>query len=678
MDLQTAFRKISGGLHFGKKPKKAKNSNPAQPRGHKGSTQKGKASAVILAKELDIFGEFKDQRDDHVDLTEEQDQGIKIVENFKRGVRERKISTNESANGDDGPVFATAEESMNHRRHTRKIKVKGEEVPDLLVDWLELPERFEEARAEHIQKMKKTLKRLVSERKHVETGKKRKSSRKHSKKKTSKKARHVDYDEDEDGLLDNPELRKAKLAELSTTIDGLLEELAWMQTEADDADCEWLTNNILTVKGYIEPTPIQSQAIPALLNHRELLAISPTGSGKTASFLVPLLASLSRSKSRGVRAVVVSPTKELAIQIHHEAELLAKARKLHINLITRSTAKTANFRSDTVDGSHHDLIITTPLLLVQMLEEGRADLTNVEWLVFDEGDRLFELGFLEQVDTILGACTHPRVTRALFSATLPPAIEELARTVLRDPIRVTVGARYGAAVTINQQLKFCGDESGKILEMRQLIAEGVRPPILVFVQSVDRAKQLEKELKLEGMNVDAIHSDKTTAQRQAIIQRFRTGALWFLVTTDLLARGMDFKGVNMVINYDFPQTPVSYIHRIGRTGRNGRPGKAVTLFTRDDAVNLRSIVNVMRSSGCDVPEWMLGLKAPNKKQRRALARRPVERKDITSVPKFKIEREAMIRQSKANKRKRTASESHADDIDVDNVSNDDDYDEEMG
>jgi len=165
-----------------------------------------------------------------------------------------------------------------------------------------------------------------------------------------------------------------------------------------------------------------------------------------------------------------------------------------------------------------------------------------------------------------------------------------------------------------------------------IVMQGLKPPVLVFVQSIERAKELFHELVYDGINVDVIHSERTQSQRDNIVANFRAGRIWFLIATELLSRGMDFKGISTVINYDFPQTTVSYIHRIGRAGRAGRQGEAVTLFTQDDAVYLRGIANVMKDSGCDVPDWMLALKKNTKKERRQLARSPVERESISTAP----------------------------------------------
>lgn len=230
---------------------------------------------------------------------------------------------------------------------------------------------------------------------------------------------------------------------------------------------------------------------------------------------------------------------------------------------------------------------------------------SVEYLILDEADRLFELGFLDQVDKVLSACSHPQLKRALFSATMEQGVETLARTVLRDPVRMVVGARNSATASIQQELLFVSNEEGKLIAMRQMLQSGLPLPALVFVQSKERAQQLYQELVYESVAVDVIHADRTQHQRMEAIRKFRAGKVWFLICTDLMARGIDFKGVSTVINYDFPVSSVSYIHRIGRTGRAGRQGRAITFFTEIDKPLLPSIAKLVKQSGSDVPEWML-------------------------------------------------------------------------
>lgn len=172
-----------------------------------------------------------------------------------------------------------------------------------------------------------------------------------------------------------------------------------------------------------------------------------------------------------------------------------------------------------------------------------------------------------------------------------------------------------------------------MIALRQLVQKGIKPPVLIFVQSIERAKELFHELIFDGINVEVIHSDRTKAQRDNIIDQFRVGKIWVLIATELMARGLDFKGVNLVINYDFPQTVASYIHRIGRTGRAGREGEAITYYTQDDLQYMKGVVNVMKDSGCDVPDWMLNIKNMTNNQKQKM-RQGINRDHIDSTSKY--------------------------------------------
>ena len=426
-----------------------------------------------------------------------------------------------------------------------------------------------------------------------------------------------------------------------------------------------------------EPTAIQMQAIPALLAGRDVLAAAPTGSGKTAAYLIPVLSALKSAQKRGIRAIILAPTRELAEQIHREANRLCVGRRIRCGLLKKSNAAQAMAQSDGSVLGVYDVLISTPMRLLYLCrQKGGVDLSAVKMVVLDEADRLFELSsggggggdqheeeeeneeeedsntrssFLSQVDEILSKCPSSGVQRALFSATLGPFVLELAGGVLRDAVHITIGKENTGASSIDQQLTFCGSEEGKLLAMRQLIQKGLRPPVLLFVQSVDRAKSLFRELVFDGINVEAIHAEKTQKQREEIIRQFRVGEIWVLICTDLMARGVDFKGVQMVINYDLPQTAVSYIHRIGRTGRAGRRGTAVTFFTEDDLPKLRSIANVMRQSGCEVPEWMLSIKQLTTKQKRVLRQAPPKRNDIIRTAPTDFDLKSKRRKKKGRK-----------------------------
>lgn len=414
---------------------------------------------------------------------------------------------------------------------------------------------------------------------------------------------------------------------------------------------------------YADPTPVQKQAIPVMLAKRDLLAGAPTGTGKTAAFVLPILAQLNRPQKGKFRALVLTPTRELAKQTEREFIKLGKGKKWRIAVLTKAAVASHSISADDSSSGKHDILIATPLRLVQLINAGQAALDCVEILVIDEADRLFEDGFVEQVDEILNACTFPSIQRCLFSATIPPSIESLANTILRDPVKMIVGAKNAASVNVNQKLLFVGNEEGKLLAVRQVLQQGFRPPCMIFVQSIDRAKELFHELVFDGVNVDVIHADRTQAQRDAIVEKFRSGKVWVLICSDLMARGVDFKGVNLVINYDFPQTQTAYVHRIGRTGRMGRVGEAVTLFTERDAPYLKAVANVIVASGGSVPEWMVKMKKISKRDRRNLAKAPPKRARIDTTPGVDRAKRARKRDIIANalKKKRDAGEKEHDD-----------------
>ncbi|KAL0426388.1 UNVERIFIED_CONTAM: DEAD-box ATP-dependent RNA helicase 57 [Sesamum latifolium] len=301
--------------------------------------------------------------------------------------------------------------------------------------------------------------------------------------------------------------------------------------------------------GFKEPTPIQRQAIPVLLSGRECFACAPTGSGKTFAF---------HASKDGVRAVILCPTRELAAQTARECKKLAKGKKFYIKLMTKQLAKSADFSKLPCD-----ILISTPFRIQFAIRKRKLDLSKVEVLVLDESDKLFELGLVEQVDAVVKACSNPSILRSLFSATLPDTVEELARTIMHDAVRVIIGRKNSASESIKQKLIFVGSEEGKLLALRQSFAESLNPPVLFFVQNKERAKELYNELKYDDVRADVIHADLSQIQREHAIDNFRSGKTWVLIATDVIARGMDFKGVNCVINYDFPDSAAAYIHRIG-------------------------------------------------------------------------------------------------------------------
>ncbi|OAD59569.1 putative ATP-dependent RNA helicase DDX52 [Eufriesea mexicana] len=380
-----------------------------------------------------------------------------------------------------------------------------------------------------------------------------------------------------------------------------------------------LINNIINC-GYDCPTPIQMQAIPAMLQGRQILACAPTGSGKTVAFLLPIIHYLSGPEKRGFRAVILSPTRELAKQTYRECLRLSEGYNFRVHII--------------------NILITTPKRVIYLLNQNPPAISfnNVEWLIVDEVDKLFEDGtrsFRKQLEIISKSCTNEKLHKAMFSATNTPVVTKWCRRNLKGLITITIGHRNAVTNLVEQELLFVGTERGKLVALRNIIQKGVLPPVLVFVQSKERAQELFNELIYDGINVDVIHADRTQMQRDNVVRCFREGKIWILICTELMARGIDFKGVNLVINYDFPPSAISYVHRIGRTGRAGHEGKAITFFTEQDTTNLRSIATVMKESGCNVPDYMLAMKKHSKKERRKLEHKAPTREKITTMPTFK-------------------------------------------
>ncbi|RVW98853.1 DEAD-box ATP-dependent RNA helicase 57 [Vitis vinifera] len=338
---------------------------------------------------------------------------------------------------------------------------------------------------------------------------------------------------------------------------------------------------------------------------RECFACAPTGSGKTLAFVCPMLMKLKHASKDGIRAVILCPTRELAAQTARESKKLAKGKKFYIKLLTKEL-----LRSGDISKLPCDILISTPLRLRSAIHKKKLDLSRVEYLVLDESDKLFELGLVKQIDAVVKACSNPSIIRSLFSATLPDFVEELARTIMHDAVRVIIGRKNSASELIKQKLVFAGSEEGSFLLFVKAL------------QSKERAKELYTELAFDDIRVDVIHAD---------LSNHRAGKTWVLIATDVIARGMDFKGINCVINYDFPDSPAAYIHRIGRSGRAGRTGEAITIYTEDDVPFLRNIANVMAASGCEVPSWIMALPKlkwkKHRPQRDSISTKPKDQKE---------------------------------------------------
>jgi ATP-dependent RNA helicase DDX52/ROK1 len=458
-------------------------------------------------------------------------------------------------------------------------------------------------------------------------------------------------------------------------------DLADPMVSFNDMNCpDWFSNQSLfrgtkiallrntEASKWKEPTAIQMQAIPCLLAKRDVIGSAPTGSGKSAAFLIPAIVISSAEHSytsdqkqqkgdygKMIRSLVLAPTLELAAQLHRETERLGFGKPGGIKSILLSKSNAGYIIAGDFGKSGVDVLVATPLRLVDCIKKG-LKLNHLRMIVLDEADRLLDATdhkdstFLSQMDAILSEIPITTV-RSLFSATVNSRVRELAERILRNPVDITVGSASSANPDIEQKLVFVGREEGKLLAIRQLVQRGeLRPPVIVFLQSQERAQALFGELLYDGIHVDVIHAQRSKAARENAVAKFRRGDTWVLITTDLVARGVDFRAVNMVINYDLPDSGVNYIHRIGRTGRAGRKGTAITLFTEADFDNLRTIANIMKQSGCGVPEWMLNLK---KKKHRVHTQR--SRQTIDTTPSYdkrkRHKKQQMIQQSKQAKGK---------------------------
>lgn len=367
--------------------------------------------------------------------------------------------------------------------------------------------------------------------------------------------------------------------------------------------------NAIKSSNFKAPTAVQSQIIPLMLDRREIICSAPTGSGKTLAFVLPIIHQLKEPKRIGsFRAVILSPTRELAKQLHREALWISKGSNLRIHHLKDIKEAATKFNPESQ--YKFDILVTTPNRLSSLLRTNPPSirLDKLEWLILDECDRLFDLGFKEDLELIYKYCIESDdCRRALFSATLDNNLVEWAKVQMNDVAVVNVGGKNRSAPSIHQELIYVGNEDGKVLSLRELIMSGIKVPVLIFVETKEKAKFLANEFIYDDLNIDFIHSEREPKDRDTIVTKFRAGDIWFLVCTDLMGRGIDFKGVNVVINYDCPPTSVSYIHRIGRTGRAGRSGKAVTFIADSDRKALPQIIKVMRRSGFEIPKTISAL-----------------------------------------------------------------------
>jgi superfamily II DNA/RNA helicase len=352
--------------------------------------------------------------------------------------------------------------------------------------------------------------------------------------------------------------------------------------------------------GYSEPTPIQAQAIPQVQMMKDLIAIAQTGTGKTASFVLPMIDILAsgRRRARMPRSLILEPTRELAMQVAENFEKYGKNHDLKMALLIGGVQM-----GDQVKALDEgvDVLIATPGRLMDLFERGKILLTGCDLLVIDEADRMLDMGFIPDIEFICEKLPVNRQT-LLFSATMPPPIKKLADRFLSNPKYIEVARPASANVNI-AQYKVAVSSRGKREALRELLRTDDVSSALIFANRKTTVRELNKSLRQHGFRSGEIHGDMDQSSRTAELERFKSGDVNILVASDVAARGLDVKGVSHVFNFDTPWHPDDYVHRIGRTGRAGAKGRAFTLVTPEDA---EAIGNVEKLTGMQIPVYDLG------------------------------------------------------------------------
>ncbi|XP_020234842.1 DEAD-box ATP-dependent RNA helicase 24 [Cajanus cajan] len=367
--------------------------------------------------------------------------------------------------------------------------------------------------------------------------------------------------------------------------------------------------NAIKKQGYEKPTSIQCQALPVVLSGRDIIGIAKTGSGKTAAFVLPMIVHImdqpELQKEEGPIGVICAPTRELAHQIYLEAKKFAKAYGVRVSAVYGGMSKLEQFK-ELKAGC--EIVVATPGRLIDMLKMKALTMMRATYLVLDEADRMFDLGFEPQVRSIVGQIRPDRQT-LLFSATMPRKVEKLAREILSDPIRVTVGEVGMANEDITQVVHVIPSDAEKLPWLLEKLPEMIdQGDTLVFASKKATVDEIESQLAQRGFKVAALHGDKDQASRMDILQKFKSGFYHVLIATDVAARGLDIKSIKSVVNFDIAKDMDMHVHRIGRTGRAGdKDGVAYTLITQKEARFAGELVNSLVAAGQNVSVELMDL-----------------------------------------------------------------------
>jgi len=349
----------------------------------------------------------------------------------------------------------------------------------------------------------------------------------------------------------------------------------------------------LKAKGYTQPTPIQEKSIPPILEGRDICGSAQTGTGKTASFAVPILQLLFNRKAHGrkaIRSLILAPTRELAQQISDSFRDYGKGLHLKHTVIYGGVSQhgqTNALRAGV------DIVIATPGRLLDLMNQGFVHLNAIEFFVLDEVDRMLDMGFINDIKKIITALPAKKQT-LFFSATMPAEIKKLSDSLLKDPVIVQTAPVSTAAVTVEQFVYHVKSENKKAL-LKYILDKEIKPHVLVFTRTKRGADRLARNLNAEGVRAEAIHGDKSQNARQKALDRFKNRTISMLIATDVASRGLDITDISHVINFDLPEEAETYIHRIGRTGRAGATGVAISFCSPDEREQLRDINKLTKS-----------------------------------------------------------------------------------
>ena len=348
--------------------------------------------------------------------------------------------------------------------------------------------------------------------------------------------------------------------------------------------------------GYDSPTPIQTKALPPALAGRDVLGCAQTGTGKTAAFALPVLQRLAAGEirkkggKRVIRALVLTPTRELAAQIYESFEAYGKYLPVETAVIVGGVSRSRHRR---VLEQGADILVATPGRLLEYTGERLIDISGVEIFVLDEADRMLDMGFIHDVERVIRMLPRARQTM-FFTATMPPEVGKLAETLLRDPVRIAADRVSSSAEQVDQYVMFADKASKTDRLIDLLVRYGSMTGVLVFTRTKYGADKLARKLNKAGESAASIHGDKSQGAREKALESFRNGTVRVLVATDIAARGIDLDNITHVVNYELPNVPETYVHRIGRTGRAGRHGKAISLCDESERGYLADIEKLTR------------------------------------------------------------------------------------